>query len=211
MPERLTLARPTKIEFIKLKRRLALSQRIQKIVKDRLAILTLEFLQVARDCIETRANLLKEFADAYRALSIATGYHGYIALEKDFIVTERDVKVETGTKNVAGVRTPLFELTESESVMPRGYDLADTSSYLDQTANRYQKCLESIIELAELQRSLELLGVEINRAKRITNALEYVLIPSLKATIKYLKMKFEEREREDKSRLKRVKVLLERR
>ncbi|MBT9149396.1 MAG: V-type sodium ATPase subunit D [Dehalococcoidia bacterium] len=51
--------------------------------------------------------------------------------------------------------------------------------------------------------------MEIKRAKRVSNALEYVVIPNLQVTIKFLKMKFEEREREEKSRLKRVKVLLQ--
>jgi V/A-type H+/Na+-transporting ATPase subunit D len=51
--------------------------------------------------------------------------------------------------------------------------------------------------------------MEINRTKRIVNALEYLVIPELKTTIKYLNMKFEERDREEKSRLKRVKVLLQ--
>jgi V/A-type H+-transporting ATPase subunit D len=57
---------------------------------------------------------------------------------------------------------------------------------------------------------MELLGLEINRTKRILNALEYLIIPGLKVTVKYLYMKFEERDREEKARLKRVKVLLER-
>jgi len=56
-----------------------------------------------------------------------------------------------------------------------------------------------------------LLGLEISKAKRITNALEYILIPGLELTIKYLTMKFEERDREEAARLKRVKLLIEQR
>jgi len=52
--------------------------------------------------------------------------------------------------------------------------------------------------------------MEINRTKRITNALEYIVIPGLQVTINYLNMKFEERDREEKARLKRVKVLVAR-
>jgi len=209
MPEQLIKVRPTKIELIKLRRRLSLSQRIQKIVKDRLSILTLEFLQRAGEIVESKKNLLDCFSKAYKALSITAGYHGYIALEKELVTTEKDVMVDAGSANLAGVRTPSFELAETERVMRR-YNLVDTSSFLDKSAQLSEACLKAIVELAELQRTLDLLGREINRTKRIVNALEYLIIPGLQITIKYLYMKFEERDREEKSRLKRVKALLHR-
>jgi V/A-type H+/Na+-transporting ATPase subunit D len=210
MAQQLIKVRPTKIELIKLRRRLSLASRIQKIVKDRLSILILEFLQIAKETVEARTKLLGEFSNAYEALSIAAGYHGYIALEKELLATERDLEIVTGSRNVAGARIPSFELKETEMAI-RGYNLVDTSSCLDRAAQLFEKCLEAMIALAELQRSLELLGREIKRTKRVVNALEYLIIPSLQVTIKFLYMKFEERDREEKSRLKRVKVLLERR
>ena len=210
MPQQLIkVARPTKIELIKLRRRLTLASRIQKIIKDRVSILIMEFLQIARQTVEAKRKLLDEFSDNYKALSIAAGYHGYIALEKELVASERDLELAAGLRNVGGVRIPAFELKETRGVA-RGYSLVDTSSWLDQAAQLSERCLETIVDLAELQRGMELLGMEINRTKRILNALEYLIIPSLQATIKYLYMKFEERDREEKSRLKRVKVLLER-
>ena len=208
MPQ-LVKVRPTKIELIKLRRRLILAVRIQKIVKDRLSILTLEFLQMARETVEAKSKLLANFSELYRAESIAAGYHGYVALEKELIASERDLEIVAGSRNIAGTRIPTFELKEAGRAI-RGYNLVDTSPWLDRTAQLSEKCLEDTIILAELQSSLDLLGTEINRTKRIVNALEYLVIPSLQATIKYLNMKFEERDREEKSRLKRVKVLLER-
>jgi len=200
--------RPTKIELVKLKRRLILSEKVQKIVKDRLSILTMEFLQTAKETVEAKRKLINAFSAAYKALSIASGYHGYISLEKELIATETNPKVTAGSRNIAGVRIPSFELMSNGRSM-RGYNMLDTSSWVDNAAQLCQKCLEASVELAELQGSMELLGSEINRTKRITNALEYMIIPGLQATIKYLNMKFEERDREEKSRLKRVKVLLE--
>jgi len=199
--------RPTKIELVKLKRKLTLAQRVQKIVKDRLSILTMEFLQTARDTIEAKKNLVDSFSSAYKALSIASGYHGYIALEKELIASETDSRITAGSRNIAGVRIPSFELTEQEKPIRR-YNLPDTSSWVDHASQLSKRCLKHTVELAELQRSLELLGMEINRTKRITNALEHMIIPSLEVTINYLNMKFEERDREEKTRLKRVKVLL---
>jgi V/A-type H+-transporting ATPase subunit D len=208
MPE-LIKVRPTKIELVKLKRRLSLAQRVQKIVKDRLSILTMEFLQTARDTVEAKRKLLDESSKLYKALSIAAGYHGYIAMEKELIATEADLKVTAGSRNIAGVRIPSFELMDNGKPM-RGYNLVDTSSWLDRAAQLSEECLRAIVELAELQRNFELLAMEINRTKRITNALEYLVIPGLQATINYLNLKFEERDREEKVRLKRVKVLVAR-
>ena len=210
MPQQLIKVRPTKIELIKLRRRLSLAERIQKIVKDKLSILTLEFLEVVKETVEAKKNLLDNFSEVYRALSIAAGYHGFIALEKELIASERELRIATGIRSVAGVRIPTFELKADETTI-RGYSLVDTSSWLDRAASLSERCLEATVELAELQNSLDLLGKEISRTKRIVNALEYIIIPSLQATIKYLYMKFEEGDREEKSRLKRVKVLLEQR
>ncbi len=208
MPQ-LIKVRPTKIELIKLRRRLTLSQRIQKIVKDRLSILTLEFLQKAREVVEVKKNMLDNFSTTYRALSITAGYHGYIALEKELLTAEKDITIATGSVNIAGVRTPSFELADGNGVLHE-YSPTDTSSFLDRTVEMSQASLKVIVEMAELQRGLDLLGMEIKRTKRIVNALEYLIIPGLQTTIKYLNMKFEERDREEKSRLKRVKVVLQR-
>lgn len=208
MPQ-LVKVRPTKIELVRLKRRLSLARRVQKIIRDRLSILTLEFLQVARENVDKKKVLMEELAKAYKAQTVAAGYHGYIALEKDLMASETKLGIVSGSRNIAGVRTPLFELEEPKSRMQTGLSMMDTSSIVDHATESFRKCIQVIIELAELQRSLELLGMEISRAKRVNNALEHVVIPNLRVTIKHLNMKFEEREREEKSRLKRVKVLLQ--
>jgi len=207
MPQ-LIKVRPTKIELIKLRRRLSLASRIQKMLKDRLSILIMEFLQIAKETVEAKKEIIDQFSKAYKALSITAGYHGYIALEKELVATERDIEIATGSRNIAGARVPSFELREDEK-KGEGYSLVDTSSWLDQTAQLAEKCLEAIVVLAELQSTLEILGKEINRTKRIVNALEYLVIPGLETTIRFLYMKFEERDREEKARLKRVKVLIE--
>ncbi|MBE9546434.1 MAG: V-type ATP synthase subunit D [Proteobacteria bacterium] len=210
MVKKAQVTRPTKIELARLKRRFNLATRIQKIIKDRLSILIMEFLQTVRECVSVKERLLTEFSEAYRSLSITAGYHGYVALKKELLISEITLKVNAGTRNVAGVRIPLFETEEADTVKSKTHNPADTSSLMDHTARLSQKCLETIIELAELQKSLDLLGMEINKVKRINNALEYIVIPGLNATIKYLTMKFEEREREEAARLKRVKLLIER-
>jgi V/A-type H+-transporting ATPase subunit D len=148
-------------------------------------------------------------SEAYKAVTVASGYHGYVALQKELVACEADITVTGGPRSVAGIRLPSLELNEPAGGL-RGYNLTQTSSLVDSASDTSREALRAIIELAELQRGLELLGTEINRTKRITNALEYIVIPSLQVTIRFLTMKFEERDREEKARLKRVKVLLAR-
>jgi V/A-type H+-transporting ATPase subunit D len=210
MVKKAEVTRPTKVELAKLKRRLKLATRIQKIVKERLSILIMEFFQTVRECTSVKEKLLTELSGAYRTFSLTVGYHGSVALEKELLISEMTMTVYGGTRNVGGVRVPLFEIETSRTRQTMTNPI-DTSSLIDHAARLSQKFLERIVELAELQRSLELLGLEINKVKRINNALEYVLIPSLDATINYLAMKFEEREREELARLKRVKLLIEQR
>ncbi|MBN2282954.1 MAG: V-type ATP synthase subunit D [Deltaproteobacteria bacterium] len=211
MATKVQVTRPTKIELARLKRRLKLATRIQKIVKDRLSILVMEFLQTVKECAVVKERLLAEYAEAYKALSIATGYHGDFQIEKELLVPGRIIEITAGIRNVAGVRIPLFEIEKTEHVHARQRPMTDTSSLLDKSTELAQRCLATTVELAELESALELLGAEINKVKRINNALEYIVIPGLGETIKYLNMKFEERDREEVARLKHVKLLIEKR
>ena len=211
MAKKIHVARPTKVELARLKRRLRLAARIQKIVKDRLSILIIEFVQTVEECASVKESLLTEFSEAYRSLSLSVGYHGYVPLMKELLISETNVKINTMTRNVAGVILPLFEIEKTDDRQLDAQNQAGTSSIMDHTAMLSQKCLATSIELAELQKSLELLGMEINKVKRVNNALEHIVVPDLDATIRYLTMKFEERDREESARLKRVKLLIEQR
>lgn len=206
---RILKVRPTKIELVKLKRRLRVSQRVQKIMKDRLSILTMEFLRVAREAVGARKRMNEASGAAYRAMTVAGGFHGYMTLEKELVASASDIAATAWQRSVAGIRLPVLKLEEPAGGS-RGYNPAQTSSLVDHAADRSREALRAIVGLAELERCLELLGAEINRTKRITNALEHLVVPDLRETIRFLAMKFEERDREEKSRLKRVKVLLAR-
>ena len=83
--------RLTKIELIRLRKRLTLASKIRRILKDRLSILVMEFLAIAKETVEAKQSMLNDFSAAYKSLSITAGYHGYIALGKELSGAEKDI------------------------------------------------------------------------------------------------------------------------
>jgi len=124
-------------------------------------------------------------------------------------VSSMPFSLHASTRNVAGVTLPTFQMEQDQD--SSWFSPAEDSSLIEYASSAAQRCLSGTVELAELQSALELLGDEINKVKRVNNALEYAVIPGLDATIKYLSMKFEERDREEVARLKYVKLLIEKR
>jgi hypothetical protein len=61
----------------------------------------MELLQTVRECASVKDSLLTEFSEAYRSLSITTGYHGYASLKKELLTSEMAPKINAGTGNVA--------------------------------------------------------------------------------------------------------------
>ena len=65
MADQILKVRPTKIELIRLRRRLSLATRIERIIKDRLSILMMEFLQMARETVNARVDMIEQFSQAH--------------------------------------------------------------------------------------------------------------------------------------------------
>jgi V/A-type H+-transporting ATPase subunit D len=66
-----------------------------------------------------------------------------------------------------------------------------------------------MIELAGMEKTCQMLADEIEKTRRRVNALEYIVIPQLEETIRYITMKLDEDERGNRTRLMKVKDMLE--
>jgi V/A-type H+-transporting ATPase subunit D len=195
--------RPTKIELIRLRRQLVLAVKVHKVLRERLTILVNEFLAQLRESAEKRRKINELILPVYNRSAGLLGVYG----ENVFELFRRTTPVLTSiltTENIMGVSTRSVVLRtpgEDEAVYAGLKDFQTQASEL----------LKAIVELGRAEEATLALGREIKSTKRRVNALNYVIIPRLSQQIRLLRMKFDEREREEKARMKRVKSILEKR
>jgi len=108
-------------------------------------------------------------------------------------------------QNLMGVEIPVYGYNAecTDDIYPYGY--YGTSIELDNALMALYKALPQLLELAQIEKSVQLLSLEIEKTRRTVNALEFVRIPNLQQTVKYIRMKLDENERGNITRLMKVK------
>ncbi len=201
---------PTRMELLKLGDKIKLTTKGHKLLKEKLDALIMRFMKLIDKQSELREQVEDYFEEAFNALMRAQAVSGTLEVRSAALAVKEmsDVKVEQ--KNVMGVKLPKLEVKEEKrDLSNRGYGPLQISAAIDEAARRYEKATNLVVKLAELENSIQLLGVEIEKTKRRVNALEYIMIPRLKATKKFISMRLDELEREDLFRLKKIKARIE--
>jgi V/A-type H+/Na+-transporting ATPase subunit D len=200
------------MELTRLKKKLATAVRGHKLLKDKQDELVRQFIALVKHNNELRdkveANLdgtLKEFMLTRAVLSSEV-------VEEALSFPKESISVEIGSKNVMSVNVPVMKFKrkledDPGSIYPYGF--ANTSPELDQVVGKLYNILPLLLELAEVEKSTQLMADEIEKTRRRVNALEYMTIPQLKETIKYIRMKLDENERGALVRLMKVKDMIE--
>lgn len=210
MATALAVVTPTRMELLKLKQRVSLAQRGHDLLREKVDALIIEFFEILRRIGAARADALKQLSLAYQAQSICSAVMGTIETLQASREARCELEVEVSTRHVMGIVVPTLEVEKVErSALDRGYSLHTTSSVLDEASREFEKALGLLIKLAELEESARAIARELERTKRRVNALEYILIPRLRAALKFISMRLDEMERENFTRLKRIKAMLE--
>jgi len=203
---------PNRMELIKLKQRTALAQKGHDLLKDKMDALVMELFDTLRRIQESRAKAMEQLRKSYSALSNCMAVLGTVETMQAARQTRKEVQIEVSTRNIMGIQVPTVEIGETErNALTRGYSLHLTSSSLDIAAKELERALRLLIGLAELEETAFAIARELERTKRRVNALEYILIPRLKDAMRFIMMRLDEMERENFTRLKRIKAILEER
>ena len=201
---------PTRMELTRLKGRLKTAVRGHKLLKDKRDELMKQFLEIVRKNRELRAKVEKGLERANAAFTVASALMSPEMLEQSLMYPKQSVELDMKFKNVMSVNVPVYAFhTRNEDpteIYPYGF--AQTSGELDAALEALSQVFQDMLELAEVEKTMQLLAEDIEKTRRRVNALEYVMIPDFQQKIRYISMKLDENERGNITRLMKVKEMV---
>jgi len=205
-----TTITPTRMVLKQLKGRLKTARRGHKLMKDKRDELMRRFLEIVRLNKELRERVEQGLTRAFAAQQVASSVMSPEMLEQALLYPRQSVELEMSYKNIMSVNVPQYSFrtknNDPSEIYPYGF--AQTSGELDDALDELSRVFKDMLELAQVEKTMQLLAEEIEKTRRRVNALEYVMIPDLEKNIKYISMKLEENENATKVRLLKVKEMV---
>jgi V/A-type H+-transporting ATPase subunit D len=199
--------KPTRLELIKLRRRIKLATSGHSLLKRKRDGLIQELFRILELMKERQLTLTEKYRLASKMLYLAKAFDEEKSIQAAALGTTPLGEVNVRVRTVMGVHVPSIERASEikKSFGERGYGTLGMSIHIDRAAEAFEDLLAEIIESAEVEIALKKLLEEIEKTKRRVNALEYLLIPRMEASAAHISMRLDEMEREDVFRLKHFK------
>jgi V/A-type H+-transporting ATPase subunit D len=198
------------MELTRLKTRLRTARRGHKLLKDKRDELMKQFLDIMRKNRVLREAVEERIMRVHGAFTVASALMSPELLEQALLHPKQSVTLEIGRRNIMSVNVPVYTYKtrndDKADIYPYGY--LQTSGELDDALTALSEVFRELLELAQIEKSMQLLAQEIEKTRRRVNALEYVMIPQLEETIRYITMKLDENERGNLTRLMKVKDMM---
>jgi len=200
---------PTKIELIRIRRSLKVAKMVHKILDDKREVLLKRIDEMIEEANKAREDIWAPLEQVYASvfdayLSLGTG-----TLESIASLTPSAMEVDVNVRRIVDVKVPTLQVS-AKNIELLSYGFADTNAAVDKAAKLIKNLLPGICKAAEFENAIFSLAKELERTQRLINALEYVIMPQYGNAIRFITSTLEEREREEFVRLKKVKVVLER-
>jgi V/A-type H+-transporting ATPase subunit D len=201
------LVNPTRMALMELKRKSASAKRGHKLLKDKQDGLMQQFLVVIRTAKQLREEIDLKLQRAFRTFLLASAWLSEAELHNALSSPQATVSLDYEIKSVMGVKIPVFKLRKDGTI--RSYGYANTNAFLDEAIDLFEETFASLVRLAEIEKQAERMAIELETTRRRVNALEHKMLPDLRDTVKYIKMKLDESERSGIVGTMRVKAQLE--
>ena len=202
---------PTRMELSRLKIRLKTAVRGHKLLKDKQDELMRQFIDMIKKNKKLRERVEGMLQNSFKDFLLSRGVMSDEMLENAIAYPKEKIGVEVKKKNIMSVNVPQMTFVKENErnqgmIYPYGY--AQTSADLDDAIDGLSSVMDNLLELAEVEKACQLMADEVEKTRRRVNALEYMTIPQLKETIRFIQMKLDENERGSITRLMKVKDMM---
>jgi len=198
------------MELTNLKKKLATALRGHKLLKDKRDELMRQFLELIKENQSLRIEVEQALKEANRHMAVVRSLMSDKALDVALMLPKQEMQIDIEKRNVMSVEIPAYSVSfksaDEGDIYSYGY--AFTPGDLDNAIKLLSEALPKMIRLAEVEKSCQLLAAEIEKNRRRVNALEHVVIPQYRETIRYIKFKLDENERGTITRLMKVKDMM---
>jgi V/A-type H+-transporting ATPase subunit D len=194
--------RPTRLEYIRTKRRIVIAKKGLKLLKLKRQALILEFFNTSKTAAALRENLQSELIKGYEAIRMAEMLAGSMRLENEAMKLPFMKSLEVMSKSIMGVHIPKLVGGQQEIFDER---LIEVPTSINESIKAFQRVHKIVLDVAEKENALRKLLYEIERTKRKSNAIENIFIPKLESALKFITFRLDEMERDTFIMLKTVK------
>ncbi len=203
MPKIIEGVHLTRMDLMKTKNRMRLATKGHKLLKEKRDALITEFFKVVDKAKGIRSELSETLAHGRVNLVKAKALMGSPEIQSVAESTPQAKEIEFSFQNIMGVKIP--QIVKGEEIEELKYTLIFMTPKLEEAMNNFSSASKQLMRLIESEETVRRVGNEIKKVKRRTNALEYILIPNLDFTRKYIEFRLQEIERENFFRLKVIK------
>lgn len=196
----------TRMELLRLRRRTALAKKGHKLLKDKLDGLIQRLLEITKAHRHLSGKLEDDLVDIFRQLALTGALESQETIYAATLLPACRSGVNISLKNIMGVKIPKYELKVEGEAIPYGF--AGVTAELDQALVRFKEILIDLVKLAEYSKSIRVIASHIIEIKRRVNALEYILIPELSDSVRFIRMKLAETERSTTVTLLKIKDIV---
>jgi len=195
--------RPTRLEYIRTKRRIVIAKKGLKLLKLKRQALILEFFNASKTVAALRSNLQAELIKGYQSIRMAEMLAGTMRLENEAMKIPQLSNLQIKAKNVMGVRIPKLQGGRTDKILTE--HLLELPPSISEAVKAFQNIHKMVLDVAEKETTLRKLLYEIEKTKRKCNAIENVFIPRLELAVKFILFRLAEMERDTFIMLKTVK------
>jgi V/A-type H+-transporting ATPase subunit D len=200
----------TNIELIKIRRSMQVAKMVHKILDDKREVLLKKIDEMIEEANKARQDIWAPLGEIYTAVYQAYMSLGTSTLEAVADSTPSVMETDVDVRRIVDVKIPTLSV-KTKGGSQLSYGFTETNSSVDKAAKLIKNMLPGVCKAAEYENAIFSLAKELERTQKLINALEYVIIPQYQDAVAFIKATLEEREREEFVRLKKVKVVLDKR